>query len=112
MRWRITFEAVAKTAHAGRLKGWKNAKHRAQWPLETYAFPKIGAMPVGEIQPSDEPGVLTAIETARRPRQRIGVVCDWAVVKGYRAPTLVNAAHACKRERDCPDSPSAVRTIR
>lgn len=87
MRWRITFEAVAKTAHAGRLKGWKNAKHRAQWPLETYAFPKIGAMPVGEIQPSVSLGVLTAIwltkpDTARRPRQRIGVVCDWAVVKG------------------------------
>ncbi|MFT5180939.1 MAG: integrase [Alphaproteobacteria bacterium] len=86
-----TFRDAAKMVHAEHAPGWKNAKHAAQWlsTLETYAFPKLGDLPVSEI---DGPMVrdvlaeiwLTIPETARRVRQRIGTVLDFAHAKGWR----------------------------
>ncbi|OYD85008.1 tyrosine-type recombinase/integrase [Azospirillum brasilense] len=76
---------------------WKNAKHEAQWraTLEAYAFPDLGDKPVDQITAPMVRDVLVKIwltipETARRVRQRIGAVLDWAHAKGYRpteAPT-------------------------
>ena len=70
---------------------WSNARYASQWPasLETYAFPTLGDLPVGHISSADVLTVLTPIwttipETARRVRQRIGVVMDWAIAQGYR----------------------------
>ena len=55
----------------------------------TYAFPRIGAVPVSDVTTADVLAVLTPIwhdkpETARRVRQRIGAVMKWAVAMGYR----------------------------
>jgi len=86
-----TFSAAAKMVHDEHKPTWKNSKHAAQWlsTLEAYAFPKFGDIPVNKI---DGPMVrdvlaeiwLTIPETARRVRQRIGTVLDFAHAKGWR----------------------------
>ena len=73
--------------------GWRNAgKSEAQWraSLRDYAIPRLGAKPVNAITTADVLAVLVPIwhdkhETARRVRQRIGKVLDWAVAEGHRA---------------------------
>jgi integrase len=95
--WRVeqvvtpTFEQAAREYHRQVSKGWRNGKHGAQWltTLENYAFGLIGNMTVDEIGASDVQKVLLPIwlsksETARRVRQRVGVVLDYAHGKGWR----------------------------
>ena len=86
-----TFESAARAVHAEHKPTWKNAKHAAQWltTLEQYAFPTIGSKPVSVVDGPTVRDVLQPIwlerpETARRVRQRIGAVLDWASAKGYR----------------------------
>lgn len=94
-----TFRQAAALVHAETQKGWRNGKHGKQWlsSLETHCFPKIGEFTVAEL---DGPAVrdvladiwLTKGETARRIRQRIISIVDWAVAKGYRDAPLAIAA--------------------
>jgi integrase len=87
-----TFHEAATNAHAAQKGGWKNAKHRSQWlaSLEAYAHPHIGNIPVDQV---DGPMIirlltpiwLTKPETARRVRQRVVAVLDWAHACGFRA---------------------------
>jgi integrase len=86
-----TFREVAAQVHAEHKKGWKNGKHQDQWlrTLEVYAFPTFGDRLVSEIDGPAVRDVLAEIwtekpETARRVRQRIGAVLDWAYSKGHR----------------------------
>ncbi|SFD85020.1 tyrosine-type recombinase/integrase [Roseivivax sediminis] len=86
-----SFEEVARQVHIDRLPSWKNAKHGAQFitTLETYAFPKIGRLPVDAIGQPEVLAVLSPIwtekhETARRVSQRIKTVLDVARSKGFR----------------------------
>lgn len=90
-----TFARAAKLVHAENLPSWKNAKHGAQWlnTLETYAVPKFGNRSIADVDAAAVRDCLAAIwlekpETARRLRQRINTVIDWAVAKGYRASGL------------------------
>ncbi|WP_294138093.1 integrase arm-type DNA-binding domain-containing protein [Sphingobium sp.] len=83
-------EATAKVLAAHR-KSWRNEKHESQWlqSLTSYAFPQIGDVKVSEITGPMIRNVLSEIwlakpETARRVRQRIGTVLDWAYASGYR----------------------------
>lgn len=91
LRETLTFEAAAR-------KVWKeqiephpgNEKHKAQWisTLATYAFPLIGNRPVHTITQSDILRILSPIwteraETARRVKQRLRTVLDWARTAGY-----------------------------
>lgn len=85
------FEEVARQVHIERLPTWKNAKHAAQFitTLETYAFPKIGRLPIDTIGQPEVLSVLSPIwtekhETARRVSQRIKTVLDVARSKGFR----------------------------
>ena len=87
----LTFEDVARQAHAERRSSWSNDKHVDQWlnTLCDYAFPLIGSTPVDEIGTPHVLKVLTPIwnekpETARRVRQRLIVVLDWARAAGHR----------------------------
>ena len=71
--------------------GFRNARHSASWlsSLEMHAFPKIGATRVDRvdtaaIQSTLLPIWLTIPETARRVRQRIGAVLDFAHGRGWR----------------------------
>lgn len=83
-------EATAKVFAANR-KTWRNEKHEGQWlrTLEAFAFPVLGEIRVSEITGPMIRNVLAEIwlskpETARRVRQRIGAVLDWAFASGYR----------------------------
>lgn len=87
-----TFEAVAKEYHQQAQKGWRNGKHGDQWinTLEAYAFPTLGSLPVEEVDATAIQKVLLPIwlvkgETARRVKQRVGVVLDYAHAKGWRS---------------------------
>jgi integrase len=87
-----SFRAAAEQYHAQVSKAWRNGKHVDQWlnTLKTYAFPVIGGLTVDSIGAVDMQRVLMPIwltkgETARRVRQRIGVVLDYAHGKGWRS---------------------------
>jgi integrase len=97
----MTFGDAAAACIKDRESGWRNARHRQQWPtsLADYAFPKIGNMPVASIDTSHVMGVLQQPvdvesgslslwegkpETASRLRGRIETVLDWARVRGLR----------------------------
>jgi integrase len=86
-----TFEHAARSVHAEHLPTWTNRKHGVQWinTLSHYVFPILGNQPVDKIETSDVLKVLSPIwlikpETARRVRQRIGTVLDWAKAAGFR----------------------------
>lgn len=86
-----SFRDAAKMVHHEHKAAWKNGKHQAQWinTLEIYAFPTLGDRLVSEIEgpairDTLAPIWLTKPETARRVRQRIGSVLDWACAKGFR----------------------------
>ena len=87
-----TFEVAARKYHENIECGWKNDKHGKQWlsTLETHAFPIIGSKRVDMIDTPAIQSVLLPIwlivpETARRVRQRIGAVLDFAHGQGWRA---------------------------
>ncbi len=87
-----TFAEAALTVHQQNQTAWKNSKHKAQWitTLQRYAFPALGHLRVDQIE---TPQVLTVLspfwqakpETARRVKQRIETVMDWAKAAGYRS---------------------------
>ena len=87
-----TFEKAARSAWRELIEPTaKNAKHRQQWinTLQAYAFPRIGRRRVDVIQSGDILRVLLPIwlekpETARRVRQRLRTVFDWAIANEYR----------------------------
>lgn len=90
-----TFREAAIQVHGEHKKGWKNGKHQAQWlaTLEAYAFPAFGGVAVSEVEAPAVRDALSAIwltkpETARRLRQRINTIIDWAVAKGFREQSL------------------------
>ncbi|RED17498.1 integrase [Parasphingopyxis lamellibrachiae] len=86
-----TFREAAIEYHATHQESWKNGKHRAQWlsTLQSYAFPRLGDLALNAI---DGPVILDTLdgiwlakpETARRVRQRIGSVLDYAYSRGWR----------------------------
>lgn len=92
-----TFRAAAERLHASLLPTFRNPKHGAQWiaTLTSSVFPALGDTPVAAI---DGPMVMDVLEplwlrtpeTARRVRQRVGAVLDWAHARGWRerAPDL------------------------
>ena len=86
-----SFSEAAKSVHRDRAGSWKNQKHAAQWlsTLEQYVFPALGSRRIDLIETPDVLRVLSEIwlkksETARRIRQRIGTVFDWAKAAGLR----------------------------
>ena len=87
-----TFETAANAVYAQRRAGWSNGKHVEQWinTLQDFAFPLIGKKLVCDIGTPEVLQVLTPIwlakpETARRVRQRMGLILDWARVAGHRS---------------------------
>jgi integrase len=87
-----TFKEAAKQVHASHSATFKNAKHKAQWlaSLERDVFPAIGDRPVNTIESGDILKLLSAVwtvkpETARRLKQRIKVVFDWAKASEFRS---------------------------
>ena len=88
----LTFAEAARKVHQEQKAGWKNGKHQEQWitTLEKYAFPMLGKRLGDDIEGPLARECLVAIwlkkpETARRVKQRIGMVLDWAYASGMRA---------------------------
>lgn len=86
-----TFKEVAEEYHQTVKAAWKNGKHTGQWltTLDAYAFPMIGSVRVDHVDAPTIQSVLMPIwlakpETARRVRQRIISVLDFAHAKGWR----------------------------
>lgn len=87
-----TFAEAARSTLEQRRAGWKDEKHPSQWinTLTKYVFPVMGEKRVNQIETADVLRALSPIwlskpETARRVRQRISTVLDWAKVAGYRS---------------------------
>ena len=84
-------EATARVVEQ-KQAGWRNRTHGREWILtfERYAFPRIGKMmPVSEVTSADVLEILAPIwhtkaDTARRLRQRIRAVLEWAVAMEFR----------------------------
>jgi len=88
----ISFAACAQAYHTAHHAGWSNAKYARQWlaALRDHVFPRIGALPVAEI---DETVVLSVLKpiwhtktsTANRMRHRIEAILDYAIAAKYRS---------------------------
>jgi integrase len=81
----MTFEQCAQGYIKAHQSSWKSAKHASQWEstLKTYAYPVIGALPVGAVEKAHVMKILQPIweektETASRVRGRIEKVLDRA----------------------------------
>lgn len=88
----ITFKACAEKYIKAHQAGWRNEKHAAQWTatLTAYAYPKIGALPVADVDTGLVTQILTPLwadkpETASRVRGRIESVLDYATTHGWRS---------------------------
>ena len=97
-----TFEEAARTVYKNKLPTWKNGSHARQWiqTMEDYAFPVFGHVSVDQVNSSHILEVLTPLwnskeETARRLKQRLKSVFDWAIVANYR--TSVNPVTGIKQ---------------
>ena len=86
-----TFAEAARQVHALHTTTLRNARHRATWlsSLEADIFPVFGDRPVDQVDSADVLKALAQIwttkaETARRIKQRVRLVLDWAKASGYR----------------------------
>ena len=108
----LTFAEAAQTYIAENQSSWKNAKHRQQWTntIRDYAIPAIGNRGIADVDSNDVWRVLEPIwrskpETARRVKQRMHAVIDWAIAKRHR--TDMNPVDALRRV--LPKQPKAVK---
>ena len=86
-----TFAEAAMRVLEQKREGWRNPKHSREWlsSLSRFAFPRIGKMPVSEVSSADVLEILTPLwhrkaATAKRVRQRLRAVLEWAVAMEYR----------------------------
>ena len=87
-----TFAEAAERVWNDKRPGWRHPRHARQWlsSLERHAFPRLGRQAVRDVTSADVLDALRRVwhlrpETARRLRQRISAVMEWAVAMGYRA---------------------------
>src|SRR5262245_31921226 len=86
-----TFKECAAAYISAHESGWKGSASRKQWQqsLKRYVYPKIGNLPVANVDLACVLSVLECIwttipESARRIRNRIELVLDWATARGLR----------------------------
>ncbi|MYC81313.1 MAG: DUF4102 domain-containing protein [Acidobacteria bacterium] len=86
-----TFAEAAMRVLEQKQGGWRNPKHSREWQssLTRFAFPRIGKVPVSEVTSADLLEILTPlwhrkVATAKRLRQRLHAVLEWAVAMEYR----------------------------
>ena len=112
-----TFAVAAERVWTQMRPGWRNRKYGRDWlaGLARYAFPRIGGMPVSDVTSADIIEMLGPVwharpTTARRLRQRVGAVMDWAVAMEYRpdnpceriGPVLGRQQHLVEHMRALP----------
>jgi len=89
-REKLTFAEAASRVHANLLPTWRNAKHAETWlsTIVIYANPSFGSRPIDTVTTADVLKVLQPIwtekhETAKRLKQRLSTVFDWAKGAGH-----------------------------
>ena len=124
-----TFASAAERVWRQMRSAWTSRKYRREWltGLARYAFPHIGPMPVSEVTSAHLIEMLGPVwherpTTARRLRQRVAAVMEWAVAMEYRAdnpcerigPVLGRQKHAVEHMRALPHGKvaGAVRAVR
>ena len=124
-----TFAEAARRVLEQKRAGWREGRHPQSWwtSLERYAFPRIGARLVSEVTSAEVLDVLTPIwhvkaQTARRVRERIRAVLEWAVAMELRSdnpcdrirPVLGPQQAALEHMRALPhqDVPAAIARVR
>ena len=113
----LTFRQVAEECHKHSKQGWREGKHCEEWlsSLERHVFSFIGSKPIEEIDAADIERVLLPIwltkpETARRVKQRIGIVLDHAHGKGWRSSEAPMERRHRNFDRNASDLRSRCRT--
>ena len=86
-----TFAEAAMRVLEQKQGGWRHPRHSREWQssLTRFAFPRIGKVPVSEVTSADLLEILTPlwhrkVATAKRVRQRLQAVLEWAVAMEYR----------------------------
>ena len=86
-----TFGAATEQVWKDKNPGWRHPQHAQDWmsSLTRYVLPHIGKMPVCDVTSADVLDTLRRIwhvrpATARRVRQRISSVMDWAIALEFR----------------------------
>ena len=86
-----TFAEAAERVWIDKSPGWRHSGHAQEWmsSLARHVLPYIGDKPAGEVTSADLHFVLRRIwhnrpETARRVRQRIHAVMEWAIALHLR----------------------------
>ena len=86
-----TFGEAAKRVWNDNRPGWRHSGHAQEWmsSLARHVLPYIGGRPVSSVSSAEILDTLRRIwhsrpETARRVRQRVSAVMDWAVAMEYR----------------------------
>jgi integrase len=91
---RVTFRECAEQflRDSPAARKWTNDEHRRQWrsSLEQYAYPRLGSLPVSQIDTAIIKSALLPIwhrvpETASRVRGRVERILEWATTSGHRA---------------------------
>ena len=87
-----TFAEATERVWTDKTLGWRHPGHARDWlaSLTRHILPHIGDTPVSRVSSADVLDTLRRIwhvrpETARRIRQRISAVMDWAVAMEYRS---------------------------
>jgi integrase len=86
-----TFKQCALDYIVAHEDGWRGNRSRKQWieSLTNHVFPKIGNTPIGAV---DVPAILSILdpisreipETAKRVKNRIAAILDWAAARELR----------------------------
>jgi integrase len=86
----ILFSVAARRVYEQNRPTWRNAKHASGWmgSVEKYALPVLGDRLIHTIGTADVLEVITPIwttkhETARRLKQRLSTIFDWAKGNGF-----------------------------
>ena len=98
----VTFEEATVEYHRILSQSFRSEKHSTQWlaGMRTHVFSAFGdkmisGIGVADVRKTLEPIWVTKHETARRIKQRIEAVFDWARAEGYYLPE--NPARGIKR---------------
>jgi integrase len=88
----ITFAQATELYIRAHSLEWRSPKHRRQWEssLARFAYPVLGAVPVGAVDDAMvlrvlEPIWITKSATASRLRQGVEAILDWAKARKYRS---------------------------
>ena len=104
-----TFAAAAERVWTQMRLGWRNRKYDRDWMsgLARFVFPRLGEKPVSAVTTADVMETLRPVwhrwpTTARRVRQRIATVMEWAVAMDYRTDNPCGRVDlVLGRQRDC-----------